>query len=87
MITTQHHGHNPLNVRSTLSQTFMISAWGFVIVVSSFMFLYVGRWIDTRFNTEPSFMFGLFLLAIGLCIWRLYGEARLNMERQKKQRR
>jgi len=51
------------------------------------MFLYVGRWIDTKFNTEPSFMFGLFLLAIGLCIWRLYGEALLNMERQKNERR
>jgi len=32
-------------------------------------------------------MFGLFFLAVGLCIWRLYGEARLNMERQKRERR
>jgi len=64
-----------------------ISVWGFVIVVSSFLFLYVGRWIDITFNTEPAFMFGLFFLAIGLCIWRLYGEARLNMERQKKEQR
>jgi uncharacterized membrane protein YqjE len=84
MITTQHH--NPINLKSNLYQILQISVWGFVIVASSFMFLYVGRWIDTRFNTEPSFMFGLFLLAIGLCIWRLYGEARLNMERQKKER-
>jgi hypothetical protein len=51
------------------------------------MFLYAGRWIDIRFDTEPSFMFGLFFLAIGLCIWRLYGEAKLTMERQKKERR
>jgi len=86
MITTQHR-HNSINLRSNLSQILQISVWGFVIVASSFMFLYVGRWIDTKFNTEPSFMFGLFLLAIGLCIWRLYGEARLNMERQKKERR
>jgi len=86
MITTQHH-NSSLNLRSNLSQILQISVWGFVIVASSFIFLYVGRWIDLRFNTEPSFMFGLFLLAIGLCIWRLYGEARLNMERQKKERR
>jgi len=85
MITTHHH--NSINLRSNLSQTLQISVWGFVIVASSFMFFYVGRWIDTRFNTEPSFMFGLFILAIFLCIWRLYGEARLNMERQKKERR
>jgi hypothetical protein len=86
VITTRHQ-HDPLNLRSNLSQILQISVWGFVIVASSFMFLYAGRWIDTKFNTEPSFMFGLFILAIGLCIWRLYGEARLNMERQKKERR
>ena len=75
---------NSLNLRSNLCQILQISVWGFVIVISSFMFLYVGRWIDVRFDTEPSFMFGLFLLSVGLCIWRLYGETRLNMERQKK---
>jgi len=73
-----------LNLRSNLCQVLQISVWGFVIVVSSFMFLYVGRWIDVQFGTEPSFMFGLFLLAIGLSIWRLYGEARLGMEREKR---
>jgi len=86
MILTQKQ-HTPIDVRSNLSQILQISAWGFVIVVSSFLFLYAGRWIDTRFNTEPSFMIGLFILAIFLCIWRLYGEARLNMERQRKERR
>ena len=85
MITTHHH-HSSINWRSNLTQILQISVWGFVIVASSFLFLYAGRWIDTRFNTEPSFMFGLFFLAIGLCIWRLYGEAKLNMERQKKDR-
>ena len=86
MILTQNR-HNAINVQSNLSQILQISAWGFIIVASSFIFLYAGRWIDTKFNTEPSFMIGLFILAIFLCIWRLYGEARLNMERQKKERR
>ncbi|MBW2561494.1 MAG: AtpZ/AtpI family protein [Deltaproteobacteria bacterium] len=85
MITTHHH--NSIDIRSNLTQILQISVWGFVIVASSFLFLYVGRWIDIQFNTEPSFMFGLFILAIFLCIWRLYGEARLNMERQRKERR
>ncbi|MBW2675287.1 MAG: AtpZ/AtpI family protein [Deltaproteobacteria bacterium] len=85
MITTHHH--NSIDLRSNLTQILQISVWGFVIVASSFLFLYVGRWIDSQFNTEPSFMFGLFILAIFLCIWRLYGEARLNMERQRKERR
>ncbi len=85
MIAT-HNRHNSINLRSNLSQILQISVWGFVIVASSFMFLYAGRWIDTKFNTEPSFMFGLFFLAVGLCIWRLYGEARLNMERESRKR-
>jgi len=79
MIT--HHNHS-MNLRSSLSQILHISAWGIVIVVSSFMFLYVGRWIDTKLNTEPSFMLGLFILAIFLCIWRLYGEALMHMKKQ-----
>ena len=65
---------------SNLSQELHISAWGIVIVVSSFMFLYAGRWIDAQLNTEPSFMLGLFILAIFLCIWRLYKEAIMHMK-------
>ncbi len=74
--------HNSMNLRTTLSQILQISVWGFVIVASSFMFLYAGRWIDARLNTEPSFMLGLFILAVFLCIWRLYGEARMYMKKQ-----
>ena len=74
--------HHSMNLRSTLSQILQISVWGFVIVVSSFMFLYAGRWIDAKLNTEPSFMLGLFILAVFLCIWRLYGEARMYMKKQ-----
>ena len=68
------------NMRSNLSQILSISVWGSVIVVSSFMFLYAGRWIDAQLNTEPSFMLGLFILAIFLCIWRLYKEAIMHMK-------
>lgn len=50
----------------------MLSAWGFTLVVSSFLFLFVGRWIDVRLNTEPAFMVGLLILGIGLAIGRLY---------------
>ncbi len=50
----------------------LMSAWSFTLVISSFLFLFVGRWIDIRFNTEPAFMLGLFVLAISLCIGRIY---------------
>jgi len=55
-------------------QIFMVSAWGFTIVISSLLFLLVGRWVDTKFNTEPLFMVGLLILAVFLCIGRLYWE-------------
>lgn len=74
--------HHLIDMRSTLSQILQISVWGFVIVVSSFMFLYAGLWIDTRLDTEPGFMLGLFILAVFLCIWRLYGEARMFIKKQ-----
>ena len=76
--------NNPMNLKSSLSQILHISAWGIVIVVSSFIFLYAGRWIDARLHTEPSFMLGLFVLAIFLCVWRLYGEAREQMKKQQR---
>lgn len=52
-----------------------IGAWGFAIVLSSALFAYIGRLIDSSFGTEPSFMLGLLFLAIFLTIGRLYQEA------------
>jgi len=52
----------------------MISAWGFTIVISSFLFLYIGRLIDVQYNTEPTFMVGLLILAIILTIFRFYSK-------------
>ena len=56
----------------TLNQVILLSAWSFTLVISSFLFLFAGRWIDVKFNTEPTFMLGLFVLGIGLCIGRMY---------------
>ena len=61
---------------STLSGILMLSAWGLAMVVSSFLFLYIGYLVDELLGTTPNFMLSSFLLAIGLCIWRLYAEAK-----------
>lgn len=63
-----HHDHN-------LSSILMLSAWGFVIVIASFLFLYIGHLLDGLLGTSPNFMLGLFFLAIFLCVMRLYQEA------------
>jgi F0F1-type ATP synthase assembly protein I len=64
----------------------MMSAWSFTIVVSSFLFLFVGRWIDVKMGTEPTFMIGLFILGIGLCIGRMYNDFIKTRESLRKYR-
>ncbi len=58
----------------------IVSAYGFVIAIASFLFLYLGFKIDQYFDTAPNFMFGLFFLAIFVCVMRLYHEARQRMK-------
>ena len=53
----------------------MLSAWGFAMVIASFLFLYIGHLLDVLLGTAPNFMLGLFFLAIFLCVMRLYQEA------------
>lgn len=76
-----------MNTRD-INHIVMMSAWSFTIVVSSFLFLYVGRWIDVKFETEPTFMIGLFILGIGLCIGRMYNDftrTKDNLEKHHSQ--
>jgi len=71
---------------ATMNQIILMSAWSFTMVVSSFLFLLAGRWIDVRFNTEPTFMLGLLILGLGLCIGRMYqdyAKIRKDLSRRK----
>lgn len=63
---------------ASYSSVLILGAWSFAMVISSFLFLYVGYWIDQILNTAPNFMIGLFVLAIFLCIGRLYRDAWLK---------
>lgn len=57
------------------NQLVMLNAWGAVLVVASFLFLFVGRWIDVQLNTQPFFMIGMLILAISLIFARLFKES------------
>ncbi|OPL12564.1 MAG: hypothetical protein AVO39_11515 [delta proteobacterium MLS_D] len=70
----QHHGGGNMRPYKQYATIFMLSVWGFVIVIVSFLFLYAGIWIDRRFDTQPTFTLGLFILAIFLSIGRFYWE-------------
>lgn len=60
---------------ASYSSILLLSTWGFVIAIASFLFLYAGYWLDQLFSTSPTFMLGLFFLAVFMSIWRLYQEA------------
>ena len=67
--TALYHKYNPVMI---------VSAYGFVIAIASFLFLWLGFKIDQYFGTAPNFMFGMFFLALFLSIGRLYQEAWLK---------
>ena len=70
MLTT-----NRTHQLNDIKQVTMISAWGFTMVIVSFLFLYIGYLIDGAIGTSPNFMLGLFILGLFLCMMRLYQEA------------
>jgi F0F1-type ATP synthase assembly protein I len=66
---------------NSISGILMLSAWGIAMVLSSFLFLYIGYLVDEILGTTPNFMLCSFFLAIGLCVWKLYQEAREKGEK------
>jgi len=57
------------------SHILVIGSWGFAIVIASMLALYMGYLLDEMLRTPPTFMLGLFFLALLLCIGRLYKDA------------
>ncbi len=64
--------------QSSFRSVLIMSAWGHVIVIFSFIFLYLGKLLDELVGTSPSFMLGLFFLALFVGIGRFYKEAWLK---------
>jgi F0F1-type ATP synthase assembly protein I len=77
-MATQMTHKNTAQQMHQYGQILMLSAWGFVIVFASLLFLYIGHLLDEWLGTAPNFMFGLFFLAIVTSIGRLYQEAWLR---------
>ncbi len=53
----------------------ILSAWGFSLVISSLLFLWLGRLLDELLGTSPKFMLGFFILSIIGCFIVIYQEA------------
>ena len=72
MLATPKTHYGQLNY---VKQVMMLSAWGFTMVLVSFLFLYIGHLLDGTLGTSPNFMLGFFILGLFLCMMRLYQEA------------
>jgi F0F1-type ATP synthase assembly protein I len=72
MLATPKAHYGQLNY---VKQVMMLSAWGFTMVIVSFLFLYIGHLLDGTLGTSPNFMLGFFILGLFLCMMRLYQEA------------
>ena len=66
------------------SHILVIGSWGFAIVIASMLALYMGYLLDEMLQTPPTFMLGLFFLALLLCIGRLYKDAWDRIERRPR---
>ncbi len=53
----------------------MFSAWGFALVITSCLFLWLGYLLDELLGTTPKFMLGMLFLAIIGCFIEIYQEA------------
>jgi F0F1-type ATP synthase assembly protein I len=80
MIAARKMHYQNYHQYNKISGILMMSAWGFVMVIASFLFLWLGYKIDEYIGTAPNFMFGLFFLAIFLCVMRIYNEAKHRMK-------
>ena len=78
MIATTHKAH--YQKYQAFGGILMLSAWGLAMVTASFLFLWLGYKLDEYLGTTPNFMFGLFFLAIFICVMRLYQEAKKRMK-------
>ena len=77
------------NKQSSYRIIVMLSAWGFILVVSSFLFLMLGVILDEFLGTSPKFMLAMLFLAITGCLIELYQEIRniIKTEQQELQTR
>lgn len=61
--------------RNIMQKVYSLSAWSFIMVLSTMLFTFVGLKMDSWFGTSPMFMIGWLLLCVGVSIIRLYKQA------------
>ena len=78
MLTKMHKTH--FEKSTAFHNIIVLSAWGFVLAIASFLFLWVGYLLDQLLGTSPKFMLGFFFLAVAGCFIELFDEVRRIMK-------
>ena len=79
MLTKMHRTY--IEKSSAFYKIIVLSAWGFLLAISSFLFLWIGYVVDELLGTSPKFMLGLFFLAIVGSFVELFDEVRKIMQK------
>lgn len=74
----RHQIHN--HKYQVMTGVTILSAWSFVVVIASLLFLWVGYRLDEWLGTAPIFMLSLFFISFVACLTRLYQEAKTMMK-------
>jgi F0F1-type ATP synthase assembly protein I len=73
------------NKQSSYRIIVMLSAWGFILVVTSFLFLTLGVVLDEMLGTSPKLMLAMLFLAIIGCLIELFQEIRNIIKKEEEE--
>ncbi|MDM7985844.1 MAG: AtpZ/AtpI family protein [Smithella sp.] len=73
MSAVTHKTHPP--VFNSFHFIIIFSAWGFALVISSCLFLWLGYLLDEKLGTSPIFTLGLLFMSIIGCFIEIFEEA------------
>lgn len=72
---------------SVLENLALISYIGISMMVPIFVSLYIGRWLDNRFNTQPIFLFIFIGMGVIAAFKNLYKVATKDIRNKKDKRK
>ena len=86
---TDSHPSEPGNKpgRTAQSSGAAFAGLGIQFAVGIILFLYIGKWIDSKLGTSPAFLIGGVFLAAGGSIYKIYRYIAAEQKRDDEARR
>ncbi|ABR46574.1 conserved hypothetical protein [Alkaliphilus metalliredigens QYMF] len=70
--------------RHVMENLSLLSFIGISMIVPIIGGLYIGRWIDARFNTQPIFLFVFIIMGVIVSFMNLFKVAAKDIEQKKR---